>query len=318
MGADGNKSSMPSSPKHEFAPSLDVWYSDGSVVLVAEKTAFRVHGTILAANSEIFKDMFAIPQPASPDPDAETYEGCPVLSVDLKHFLKAIYDFGYFPPRVRAKFPVVAAVLRLSTNYHAPALRQRAIDLMTTVYPSSLNGWTERSYRRLIPTPFEGEHVAYIALAIETDIKVILPAVYFAATRAPLAEVVSEMRKMAVAHSVQWDVCTDFLVGRERLQQAEIAHILGFLEDTFARPGCQNTNDNSILLTAARNAVRRVVDQEPYHQWCSENPLAVGYELGLCAVCCKTVTNSIKEGRRKVWGQLRGVECALVHSQRPC
>jgi len=60
MGADGNKSSMTSSPKHEFAPSFDVWYSDGSVVLVAEKTAFRVHGTILAANSEIFKDILAL------------------------------------------------------------------------------------------------------------------------------------------------------------------------------------------------------------------------------------------------------------------
>jgi len=310
MGADGKRSSTPSSLKDEFTPSLDVWYTDGSIVLVAEKTAFRVHGTILAANSEIFKDMFAIPQSATPDPDAETYEGCPVLRLqdspaDLKHFLKAIYDFSYFPPRARTKFPVVAAVLRLSTKYHAPALRQRAIDLMTTVYPSSTADWTKRSHQRLIP-PFEDEHVAYIALAIETDIRVILPAVYFAATRAPLAGVLTQMRKLAVAHSVQWDVCTDFLVGRERLQQAEITHILGFLANTFARPGCRDSNDNNLLLTAARNAVRRVVDQEPYHQWCSAKPAEVGPALGLCAVCCDTVTESIEQARRKVWEQLPG------------
>lgn len=84
----------------DFVPSADVWYTDGSVVLVAERTAFRVHCTILAAYSEIFKDMFGIPQPSTSDPSTETYEGHQVVRLqdavaDVKHFLKAIYDFPY-------------------------------------------------------------------------------------------------------------------------------------------------------------------------------------------------------------------------------
>ena len=82
----------------DFSKSLDLWYSDGSVVLVAEKTGFRVHTSILASSCEVFRDMISIPHPASDD-ESEVYENCPVLrlqdsTADLHHFLKAIYDFS--------------------------------------------------------------------------------------------------------------------------------------------------------------------------------------------------------------------------------
>ena len=82
----------------DFTKSLDIWYADGSVILVAEKTGFRVHTSILASACEVFRDMTAIPQPTGDD-GSETCEGCPVLrlhdaAADLHHFLKAIYDFS--------------------------------------------------------------------------------------------------------------------------------------------------------------------------------------------------------------------------------
>lgn len=82
----------------DFSKSLDLWYTDGSIILVADKTGFRVHTSILASSCEIFRDMMAIPQPASED-ESDTYEGYPVLRLqdsptDLHHFLKAIYDFS--------------------------------------------------------------------------------------------------------------------------------------------------------------------------------------------------------------------------------
>lgn len=73
----------------------DVWLEDGNVVLVAEGTAFRVLRSILAKNSEIFRDMFKIPQPES----TEMYAGCPVVKLhdskaDLRWILKTLYDSG--------------------------------------------------------------------------------------------------------------------------------------------------------------------------------------------------------------------------------
>ncbi|KZT69232.1 hypothetical protein DAEQUDRAFT_669967 [Daedalea quercina L-15889] len=298
-------------PPTDFAPSTDVWYSDGSVVLVAEKTAFRVHGTILAAHCEVFKDMFAMPQPAVPDASTETYEGCQVLRLqdsptDLKHFLKSIYDFSYFRPGVTAKFPVVAAVLRLGTKYDAPALRQRAIDLLATAYPLSLEAWDARATKRLVP-PFEDELTAYIELAIESDIRAVLPAVYYAASKTPLPDFLDKLHTLRVAPSVQWDVCRAFVVGRERLLQAEPAPTLAFLQSEFPRPGCQN---GSTCTNQLNLSVRRVLPQasssELYHQWCLDNPDKVGSALGLCTACQATVATSITDGRKKVWEQLPG------------
>ena len=44
--------------------------------------------------------MFSVPQPSTSDPSIETYDGQQIIRlqdspIDLKHFLKAIYDFTY-------------------------------------------------------------------------------------------------------------------------------------------------------------------------------------------------------------------------------
>lgn len=71
----------------------DLWFSDGSVVLRAEQTLFRVHISFLSRHSTVFKDTFAIPQPQP----LETIEGCAVVrmhdtAMDLSVFLRALYD----------------------------------------------------------------------------------------------------------------------------------------------------------------------------------------------------------------------------------
>ncbi|KAI0732189.1 hypothetical protein C8Q72DRAFT_168499 [Fomitopsis betulina] len=208
-------------PPVDFIPSTDVWYTDGSVVLVAEKTTFRVHCTIVAAYCEIFKDMFKILQPSKPNPSTETYEGNQVVRLqdapaDLKHFLKAMYEFGCFQSGGETTFPVVAAVLRLATKYEAPVLRQRAIKYLTTAYPSTLEAWDRRAAYRLV-LPFEDEIARYIELAVETDVHVLLPTLYYAATKQPLARVHDRLSRLAVAPPEQWAICRAFVVGREKV-----------------------------------------------------------------------------------------------------
>jgi len=293
-----------------FSQSADVWYADGSVVLVAGNTAFRVHSSILAGHCEVFKDMIAIPQPISDtEAGAERHEGCPVVRMhdspaDLKHFLKSIYDFQYFRPGVKTKFPMVAAVLRLGTKYHAPELRQRAIDFLASAYPPSLELWDKRSSERLI-APFDEELAAYIALAIEADIRVILPAVYFSVSRLPLAQSIPILRSLSVAPAVKWDICSELLLGREQLYQAELKHILCFLDVSFTRLNCQNgANCGSQLANAARTALKKAVEDEPWHHWCSAHPGDIGRSLSLCANCCTTVENAVKEGRKVIWERL--------------
>ena len=82
-----------------MAPALhlsnDIWHEDGDVVIVCERTAFRVHLDVLASHSAVFRDMAALPQPAGEQ--CERYDGCPVIRLqdavaDMRHFLKAIYN----------------------------------------------------------------------------------------------------------------------------------------------------------------------------------------------------------------------------------
>jgi len=71
------------------------WFDDGNVILHAENTQFRLHRSLLSRHSNIFKDMFSLPQPAT-DPDLSP-EGCPVVFLsdkvtDLECVMSVIYD----------------------------------------------------------------------------------------------------------------------------------------------------------------------------------------------------------------------------------
>ena len=79
----------------------DLWFSDGSVVLQAASTLFRVHKSQLARRSVVFSDMFTLPQPVVSTSHAtfvdETHEGCPVVRLhdtaqDVANLLLALYD----------------------------------------------------------------------------------------------------------------------------------------------------------------------------------------------------------------------------------
>jgi hypothetical protein len=71
----------------------ELWFSDGNVVIIASSVAFKVHRGQLRRHSEIFDDLFSIPQPK----DQDLYDGCPWVEVydcpsDVLYFLKALYD----------------------------------------------------------------------------------------------------------------------------------------------------------------------------------------------------------------------------------
>lgn len=69
-----------------------IWFLDGNIILQAGGVAFRVYQGLLALNSEIFSDMFSVPQPEL----VETLEGCSVIHLadhpdDLRHLLRVLF-----------------------------------------------------------------------------------------------------------------------------------------------------------------------------------------------------------------------------------
>ena len=97
----------------------DYWYSDGSIVIVVQGVGFRVHKSLLAQQSNAFRDLFMVPTPPTPSP-ADVMDGCPVVrltdtSHDFRELLRVIYSgpmsvheprsSDFFAPSKRADDP---------------------------------------------------------------------------------------------------------------------------------------------------------------------------------------------------------------------
>lgn len=74
----------------------DFWLRDGSIILSVQHVLFKVHQTILAQHSEIFADLFDLPQPDPEFGGDDLLEGCRVVQLqdspdDFEDLLRAIY-----------------------------------------------------------------------------------------------------------------------------------------------------------------------------------------------------------------------------------
>lgn len=116
----------------------DLWFIDGTLVLLAGTSRFRVYGGLLAKSSPVFQDMLAFPHPS----DVECIDGCPVVRLedkeqDLRYFLKALFDHElvhlhdllcpfrlsgdlsrfFLPIPAKTTFEILSGILRLSVKY---------------------------------------------------------------------------------------------------------------------------------------------------------------------------------------------------------
>ncbi|KZP32780.1 hypothetical protein FIBSPDRAFT_433532 [Athelia psychrophila] len=118
------------------------WFEDGNIVLETERVQFKVYKGILAANSAIFRDMFANAQAQ----EGELVEGCPVVHVmdkpkDLEHVLEALHDSRKwleehdFENKKPMPLAVVEAFLRLGRKYEIDHIRKQAVQRLAVTFP---------------------------------------------------------------------------------------------------------------------------------------------------------------------------------------
>jgi len=100
----------------------EYWLDDGNIVLQAENVQFRVHRSVLARQSGVFKDMFGMPQPLQSE--EPTVDGCPVVCLsdaadDVEAVLAIFYDnVKYVQVYVHSPFPRFAHLILLSIAGH--------------------------------------------------------------------------------------------------------------------------------------------------------------------------------------------------------
>jgi len=180
--------------------SSKFWFEDGSVVLQAEKTHFRVHKTLLSLHSTVFRDTFQMPQPVEAGP---TIEGCPIVHVsdfaeDVEFMLESLYkldtllnlwivtEYQWIYRRTRleksSSFSFVSALLRLGKKYDIKYQYEEALGYLQTKFPSDLDKFLElKEESSVIGKP--GLLYDYINLALETDTPSILPTAFLLCQR---------------------------------------------------------------------------------------------------------------------------------------
>lgn len=80
----------------KYTRVADLWFPDGTIILAAadKEKLFRVYWGTLASRSDVFKDMFTIPQPGEGE---ISIEETPVIFMpdkadELEHFLAVLYN----------------------------------------------------------------------------------------------------------------------------------------------------------------------------------------------------------------------------------
>ncbi|KDR70044.1 hypothetical protein GALMADRAFT_76823 [Galerina marginata CBS 339.88] len=168
----------------------DFWFRDGNIVIIAGSAAFKVHRGQLERHSEVFSDLFSLPQPS----DQELVDGCSSVELqdppsDVFYFLSALYDGLYFKRPRSSNFPAIAAVLRLSSKYLVEHLRQRCLARLDTDWPSKLIEWDSRERRstdengRYAPRDHCAHPILVIELALDMNLPTILPAALYDLSR---------------------------------------------------------------------------------------------------------------------------------------
>ncbi|THH07411.1 hypothetical protein EW145_g3389 [Phellinidium pouzarii] len=167
------------------------WFEDGNLILEADNNAyFKIHRGVLARQSEVFKDMLALPQPSNTSTvgELETVRMFD-LPAELSNLLKAIYDGVIFQDRDIEDFFFLASILRLSTKYFVAHLRRQAIEALAQTWSYTLEGhdtMIERAVQAPMGSPPNDLTYPYVHpihvlnLCRETHVRVIVPsALYF-------------------------------------------------------------------------------------------------------------------------------------------
>ncbi|KIY43427.1 hypothetical protein FISHEDRAFT_78293 [Fistulina hepatica ATCC 64428] len=273
-----------------------LYFEDGNIVLQADRALFRLYKGLLAARSTFFCDMLSFPQPEK----QELFRDCPLVVLhddpqDATQFLRAIFDSSFFEKNDTTTFEVVAGILRLSTKYDVPYLRQRALSHLLTVYPPTLQEWEERTVRRTIP-PTPNIAIAALELARATHVTEILPAVMYACSSGfSVTEIFDgvafEDRVIRASPQDQ----RSLILGRDKLIEAKRKQVFGFL--TLNPMACRSVDCQMEKLKSYSSMEwdANVFDLADFNK---------GLDNALCRDCLAHSKLSFSLARKEIWCDL--------------
>ncbi|CAA7258932.1 unnamed protein product [Cyclocybe aegerita] len=296
------------------------WFDDGNVILQAEDTQFRVHRSMLAHQSAVFKDMFGMPQPEQPQ-DA-MLDGCPIVplgdkAADVEHVLAVFYDnYNSFDLRKQLAMSPLSAFLRLGKKYGIEFLQNEALKRLRRDFPTTLEAYDESFKGQDILLEGEG-NVAFkkmsqsvILLALETSISSVLPSAYLTyVSTTPAEEILSGKDDEQLPLSI---VAASAL-GRDKICRfiLENTQTWWTSDSVMPRQACATLNNCRPLRNQAIKELASefhlsdtglVANLSPWSEYGENGPI----KTNVCRQCIASLKECHENLRKGVWQRLPG------------
>ncbi|KAJ7912365.1 hypothetical protein B0H13DRAFT_2476428 [Mycena leptocephala] len=277
-----------------------LWFSPDIVVLQAGTRLFRVFAAILKAQSSVFADMFAFPEPASAE--IETMDGFPIVKLkddpdEVEVFLKAIFYSGVFlAPWAQPRFEDVVGTLRLSHKYDVPPLRRRALEHMEFIYPTTLSDYDIRRNHDSVSVPNLPDTLTALKVATEVGALWLLPPIYYILCKSSVSAIISEPGWTTLGEKER-AAC---LVGHSEQTEyfpTSIAFLSGPSVGTSHWEACSLTRHH-----IARDNLQKVPMRAPLET--SHEVLTEMKFMGVCDACMEAASTRCQTDRLGFWDRL--------------
>ncbi|KAJ7442457.1 hypothetical protein FB451DRAFT_1297355 [Mycena latifolia] len=286
----------------------EIWHPDGSVVLQAGNTQFRVHWSFLSRHSSFFRDMQGLPQP--PDQPSLSLEGCPVIELsdrveDVENVLETLYNPLFFAQQA-LPLPVIASHIRLGRKYDFTDILQSVVERLIHENPMSLE-----EYDALI-TPATGVYtptrIAFfrsfrfdlVILARENNLFSVLPCAYYRTLCLPQTGIFDGIARRDGTIATLSPIDQRLLsLGRAAILRAQwdVGYTFGWVQDAEEKD-C--TTVSACRRKKSSFFRRQVVNGNVI----ALHPVSNINFLNLCSDGMESARTKMAAGRRKMWESL--------------
>ncbi|KAH9829559.1 uncharacterized protein C8Q71DRAFT_400750 [Rhodofomes roseus] len=208
-----SESEPTASLQHAFSRDERFWYEDGNVIIIAQGVGFRVFKGLLAADSEVFRDMLSLAKPA-PDLSRESgLDDCPVVHVtdtaaEVRSLLAILLGGRRYMRRLKFEFDDVANCIRLAHKYGIQDVLEDSLEELKKYFPATFDAFATR-----LTSETSTDAIVAANLARLTNTLSILPAALYGCCQLDGKELLEgKVRKDGVVDTLNFEDlghCTD-------------------------------------------------------------------------------------------------------------
>ncbi|KDR83241.1 hypothetical protein GALMADRAFT_113452 [Galerina marginata CBS 339.88] len=291
--------------------SSDFWFEDGNVVLQAQSKQFRVHRSVVARHSTVFRDMFSLPQPEGDD----LLDGCPIVHVtDASKDWEKLFTILYNPETIYQSadsgnfdLDALSSILRLGKKYELDKLYDAALKRISQEIPVSLHQWVQKfGYGVKLPSPLTGKEVELLNTLLDLEIQPLLPVAYFLCIKSLTLKNILEVMLPSATHKVErkhfssglsQDSVRTLILGREATGRAMMEHTFGWLTtDSSVCSNCISKKRCANRMSELRDLFLSMLTMDIV-----DDVFEPVRELDLCGQCQIQIRVYYKVGCQKVW-----------------